>query len=96
MKYQIESATNGYILKTIDKGETVMLDGVTTEKEEVETFVYETIDDILHFIAESEDPGSRHDEKRLYIIRAPGDKHPNFTEEHANVIWGKDEQDEKN
>ena len=31
--------------------------------------------------------GSRHDEKRLYIIEAPGDKHPDFSEEHANVIW---------
>lgn len=35
--------------------------------------------------------GSRHDAKRYYGIVAPGDKHSDFEDYHADAIWGKDE-----
>lgn len=37
-------------------------------------------------------PGSRYDEKRVYIIEAPGDKHEKFTDAHAEVIFGEDDE----
>lgn len=30
---------------------------------------------------------SRYDEKRIYIVVAPGDKNDAFTEAHSDVIW---------
>jgi len=50
-------------------------------------YAYESFADILRMLSDYYDPGSRHDAKRVYIIEAPGDKHPDFTEEIANVIW---------
>lgn len=79
MKYIITTADNGYIIEEINKHE---------EDQKFNTLtVYETIDDVLRHIGHNEDPGSRYDEKRLYVIRAPGDKNEKFTAEHSKVIW---------
>jgi len=47
----------------------------------------ETMLEVLRELSSIE-PGSRHDEKRTYVIEAPGDKHPDFTSGHSDVIWG--------
>lgn len=47
----------------------------------------ENIAHALQEVLEYYEPGSRHDEKRTYVIQAPGDKHPNFTDAHSDVIW---------
>lgn len=80
MKIIIETADNGYILRYAPE------DGL-------DTYVFPQDDlkgalrAIVDMLGES---GSRHDEKRIYIVEAPGDKHERFTEAHANVIWGED------
>jgi len=33
---------------------------------------------------------SRHSSKRVYVVTAPGDKHPDWTKAHADVIFGAD------
>ena len=91
MKHEIESATNGYILRSIyAPGQHVL----AYEKESyTETVVFERLEDVLRHLIEEHDPGSRHDKSRLYVIRAPGDKHDAFTKEHAKVIWGEDKDE---
>lgn len=71
----IQQVSNGFILQDSDDTALVYPS---------EAF----IDLIRDLIDMTHGNGSRHDEKRLYVIYAPGDKHPNFTPEHAKVIWG--------
>ncbi|RLD64900.1 MAG: hypothetical protein DRI84_07895, partial [Bacteroidetes bacterium] len=59
-----------------------------SKDEENTCYVYETIDETLRHMANREDPGSRYDEKRLYITRMPGDKNDKFNNEHSKIIWG--------
>ena len=84
MKYEIEPADNGFILRTI------LAPGEYEEGDngKVDTSVYTTIDEVLQVLAVEIDPGSRYDEKRLYVIRAPGDKNEKFRAYHSKVIWG--------
>lgn len=48
------------------------------------------IGSLLNAIIEYYEPGSRHSEKRHYVIVAPGDKHPDWSELHSKVIHAKD------
>ena len=73
---KIERAENGYVLTKM------------AEEGYVERFIYEQLTDLLHAIKDYYDDGSRYDEKRIYIIEAPGDKHPNFSDKHYDLIWG--------
>ena len=78
---KITRAVNGFVIEYYNKSS-----DTTTH------YVYDTLDELLREIAFHFDGGgSRHDESRLYIIRAPGDKHPDFTDAHAKVIWGENE-----
>ncbi len=72
--YKIETIANGYILESPDG------------QREHQTGIKELLQAILQF----ESPGSKHDEKRVYVIVAPGTDHPDFTEEHSRVIWPED------
>jgi len=73
--YNIEVVENGFIL--------IDAQGFKS--------IHAELVDVLRELQESIEPGSRYDEKRVYVIEAPGDKHVDFTDEHGNVIWGKDE-----
>lgn len=50
-------------------------------------FVFSNLSELLYFIKDEFQPGSRYDEKRVYIIEAPGDKNDGFTNCHANTLW---------
>lgn len=83
MEIKIKSVSNGYIVETqvpYEEGELVE-----------EVFTEDQVSELLYSVLESlGQTGSRYSEERIYIIKAPGDKSESFTEEHANVIWGKD------
>jgi len=88
MKVLITTADNGYIVSSWCEEEpenktriVVLSDNEHGADDEAD--LLRVIQETLGFI------GSRHDEKRVYVITAPGDKNDKFTEEHANVIWGK-------
>ena len=83
MKYEIEVVNNGYILREINT--------IKGDEQFDQTCVYESIDEVLQHIGLNEDPGSRYDEKRLYVVRMPGDKNEKFSSAHSEVLWGKDE-----
>lgn len=70
-------------IEAIETGWLLTLDG--------DKYAYDDFSDILSFIQDQFDPGSRHDAERIYIVKAPGDKHPDFTPDHAKLIWGDDE-----
>lgn len=72
MKLIIEKVENGYITQT-PEGKSVQVD------------IKDLLHEILDYFGE---PGSRHSEKRIYIVERPGDKHPDFTEADAEVIFG--------
>jgi hypothetical protein len=80
MEIKIKLAENGYIIENI-----------YNKEEDTEVSVYSDFKDVLNYLISEIEPGSRHDEKRFYVIEAPGDKHPSFTDEHARVIWREDE-----
>jgi hypothetical protein len=81
MKLEIRSADGGYIV-------VAQYAKITTEH------VVTEFRDLLHLIQDlMGECGGRHDEKRIYIIEAPGDKHEKFTEAHAEVIYGSDDTD---
>lgn len=72
MKFEIEIIETGYLLIIDDK----------------EKYAYEDLSDVLSVIGDMYETSSRHDAERIYIIKAPGDKHPDFTEAHSKVIFG--------
>lgn len=74
MKITIEQVANGYL--------------VTEDLSQTEQYVFTEFIDLLRYINDLEGEGSRHSEKRIYIIEAPGDKHEKFTDTHSEVIWG--------
>lgn len=77
MIYQIESVQNGYVINVVDQYD-----------DKVDTFVYESFVEVLRHLVEVEEPGSRHADKRIYVVEAPGDENENFSEKIADVIWG--------
>lgn len=80
MSITIKAANNGYIVTELD----FSLEGEFSGQD----YIYESLAEALRHANDFFEPGSRHDEKRVYVIEAPGDKHPDFMEAHANVIWG--------
>lgn len=72
MKLILKKVENGYIVRTL-------------EGESVHVELREALHEIIDYFGES---GSRHDEKRIYIVERPGDKHPDFTKADAEVIFG--------
>lgn len=79
MKITIESVENGYTVDEIDHDAEFV----------VQRYVYQELAEAIRHAVDYFDDTSRHSEKRVYVIEAPGDKHADFTEEHSNVIWGK-------
>lgn len=82
--YTIQPTVNGYLLIVTSYAMTEKY-GVTGSTDH-EHFM--GITDLLQTLSNILDPGSRHDASRTYVIEAPGDKHDDFTEEHAKVIFG--------
>lgn len=82
--YTIQPTVNGYLLIVTSYSMTEKY-GVTGSSDH-EHFI--SITELLQTIASTLEPGSRHDASRTYVIEAPGDKHDDFTAEHAKVIWG--------
>lgn len=82
MSIIIKKAENGYIVEEF-----------LSENDEYcyASYVYSDLVSSLRHIADEFESGSRYDEKRIYVIEAPGDKHAAFKEEHAKVIWGRNE-----
>lgn len=74
---KIELIETGYLITAFNSA-------YTTE----ERYAFDNLLEVLHFIKEIYKPGSRHDEKRIYVVEAPGDKHELFTEEHSKVLFG--------
>lgn len=72
-KITIRLVDNGYILQ--------FEDGVSV-------YYDEDIVCLLNELVLNLKPSSRHDEKRIYVIEAPGDKHKNWTNTHSKVIYG--------
>lgn len=81
MKIIITSVENGYILTSWYENEPETKTRQVFSEDDARGMLSSVIEQ-LGLI------GSRHDEERLYVIKAPGDKHEKFTEEHAKVIWG--------
>ena len=70
MKFEIKSATNGFILKCEDDGELY----VHQEADDVEVFA-----DFLRLLCDAYGPiSSRYEAQRIYVIVQPGDKHPDY------------------
>ena len=44
--------------------------------------------EVLRTILDFMPNGTRYDAKRTYVIEAPGDKHPDFTDKHNDIIFG--------
>lgn len=66
-------------IESIATGYLLIIDG--------DKYAYDNFTDVLCMIRDLYEPGSRNDKKRIYIIEAPGDKHPDFTEAHIKVLW---------
>lgn len=60
--------------------------GYSVETEE-ESYVYHDLVSVLQHIVSDIEPGSRYDSDRIYVIQAPGDKHPDFTDELADLVF---------
>jgi len=71
---KIEAIANGYIV-------------TTSENEYGSKLYFGSVVELVRFINDEYEPGSRHSDKRVYVIEAPGDKHPDFTDKHSDVIW---------
>ncbi|KKL72955.1 hypothetical protein LCGC14_2079750 [marine sediment metagenome] len=70
MKFEIKSATNGFILKCEDDSELY----VHQESDEVEVFA-----DFLRLLCDAYGPqDGRYEAQRIHILVRPGDKHPDF------------------
>ena len=81
VKMGLKKARNGYILQYKDD------EGELSQ----EVYAEDDIQGLLFGVMEVAGYcGGRHSAERVYIVKAPGDKHEDFTEEHANVIWGKE------
>lgn len=78
MEIRIKSAENGYIVSEYLSEE----DFTTVD------YVYEKLVDAVRHVSNYYDTSGRYDEKRIYVIEAPGDKNDKFTSAHADVIWG--------
>jgi len=77
----IKKVANGYIL-SIDDGEG-----------HFEEYIYEdTIEGLKYLLSDVAtnlgDSGSRHDDKRIYVVIAPGDKSNKFLSKHAKFLFG--------
>ena len=72
----IRQIDNGYIIST----------NANAEGESIETY-FDNVRELLQAVNEIYGSGSRHDKKRTYIVEAPGDKHPDFTDKHADLLW---------
>jgi hypothetical protein len=81
----IKAAKNGYILSELTYN---LEDDLVTEEH-----VYETLAEALRHASDYFEPGSRHDEKRVYVLELPGDKNEKFTDEMSRVIWGSYEEE---
>lgn len=79
MKLLIETAYGGFVIRNISKPEG------EDQIPAVATDVVDMLNQVLDTFGEL---GSRYDKERIYIVRAPGDKNPNFTEAHAEVLYG--------
>jgi hypothetical protein len=79
MKLTIEPCTEGCLVTCQVEDETERY-ALASEKDALEIAMY-----LLGLTG-----GSRHDASRLYLIEAPGDKHPDFTDAHWDVIFGRD------
>lgn len=83
MKLTIETAENGYIVTELHNRH--------PEDNRTVLVLDDDFADLLHLVLESfGKAGGRHDEERIYIIKAPGDKHLDFKDYHAKAIWGED------
>lgn len=75
---KIETIENGYLI-------------TETHNEKDSVYAYENIVQVLRHINDTCGPSSsRHDDERVYVIKAPGDKNEKFTDIHSQVIWGDD------
>jgi len=80
MKIEIEKVDNGYIIADLDQFSYTK-------------FVVNSIDELFReLIDHFGEYGSRYDEERIYIVKAPGDKHPNFTQDHTKILFGDDSE----
>ena len=89
----IRRADNGYIVERFEEtemdGEGRMVAQVFADKDTEEFHDVDSLRLALYAVAEALGyNGSRHDEKRLYLVIAPGDKSEKFTEAHSKVIFG--------
>lgn len=79
----IRAAANGYICQVREDGQEWVCDD-TADDNEVDAFAT-----FLRIILNNYGPSSsRYDDKRIYVIVAPGDKNDAFTDGHAEAIWG--------
>lgn len=78
MSIKINKAHNGYVV-------------LLRNAMEPESYVFQELQEVLQLVVDTYQPGSRYDERRIYVIEAPGDKNAAFTEEHAKVIWGSED-----
>jgi len=84
MKIEIIPVENGYILTQTREG---VVSSMVFEDEGSEISSARSL--LQHMLYVLGKDGSRHDEERLYVIAAPGDKHVAFTREHSDVIYGR-------
>lgn len=85
LEVSIESIANGFLVSYQDLS--------SDEYRRVRVYS-ETIADALREALDFfGDIGGRHDEKRVYVIEAPGDKHPDFGAAHYKVIWGMEDDE---
>jgi len=97
----IRRAENGFVVERFEEyedgegGRTVTMvfaDGECLSNE----YSAESLRDALHAVMDSLGYcGGRYDEKRVYVIVAPGDKSDKMTDAQSEAIWGKTEEIEK-
>ena len=71
--YNIEMVNNGFILKNICEYEPYKI-------------VCKSLDEILYYLINDLEPGGRYDDKRLYVVRMPGDKNEKRNEYHDYIM----------
>ncbi len=86
MKIEIETASNGFILRTIVDGEVDTVD-VFQDQGEADESAVQTTAELLRYLNDILGPStSRHAKARVYVEVKPGDKHFDYIGDEDEVI----------
>lgn len=71
--YKIECNTGGFVLSGLNK-------------EDPFSVSCDSLDKVFWYLIEDLEPQSRYDDKRLYVVRMPGDKNEKHNDHHSYIL----------